>query len=78
MGDKETDYVILHTPMVTRTGEGQNLGRTQAEHANEMDRKKNGGRHFVAEHPRSSDQWSMPEWAGISRHPKVATSVIEQ
>ena len=36
------------------------------------------GRHFIAEHPQSSDLWKLPVWREISRHCNVARVLLHQ
>ena len=33
---------------------------------------------FLAEHPRASDLWELPEWRTVARFPQVAKSYMDQ
>merc|ERR1712005_94964 len=36
------------------------------------------GRHFIAEHPQSSDLWQLPIWREIAQHCSVARVLVHQ
>jgi len=36
------------------------------------------GRHFIAEHPQSSDLWQLPEWRFIAYQCSIATVIVHQ
>ena len=36
------------------------------------------GRHFIAEHPQSSDLWQLPEWRFIAYHCSIARVLVHQ
>ena len=38
----------------------------------------NGGRHFIAEHPQSSDLWMLPAWRKIGMMPQVVKVLVHQ
>ena len=37
-----------------------------------------GGRHFVAEHPRGSDLWSLQAWQKVASYPQVVRVLLDQ
>ena len=41
-------------------------------------RQLEGGRHFIAEHPKGSKMWSLRIWKKVGEHPQVVNAQIDQ
>ena len=40
--------------------------------------QKSVGLHFIAEHPKDSDQWSLPEWKKLAEEYDIAWTYVDQ